>query len=97
MKTEIGHYYVFFNIDDFWKKVNYWKSKGVFWVQESHPSYNPTLNEDDLPCVLSVDSSSMGFGKIEPNRKKYFESKLFVKIYTSELRKYKLRKINGKG
>jgi len=95
MKTAIGHYYVFFTVEDFWNKVNYWRSKGISWVQENHPNYNPIIKEDDLPFVLNVDSVNMGWGKIEAHRKKYFESTLFVKIYTVELRKHKLRKINN--
>lgn len=28
MKTKVGHYYVFIDVNDFWQKVNYWKDKG---------------------------------------------------------------------
>ena len=97
MKTKTGHYYVFFTIEDFWNKVNYWKSKGYYWLQESHPSYNPTLNEYDLLCVLSVDDyKTMLHGVVNFDKERYFRSELFVKIYTTELRKHKLRKINKK-
>ena len=95
MKTTIGHYYVFFDIDDFWKKVNYWKSKGIIWVHESHPDYNPILTKKDLPCVLNVDSCSMLLGIINTHKERYFNDPFFIKIYNQSLREYKLRKIEN--
>lgn len=95
MKTKIGHYYVFFTLEDFWNKVNYWKSKKIYWVEENHPDYKPNISQYDLPCVLNVDKKYMGWGKIETHKERYFKIPLFVTLYTKELRKLKLRKIDG--
>lgn len=96
MKTDIGHYYVFFSIEDFWKKVNYWKSKGIYWIHSNYADYNPNVTQDDLPCVLNVDKNSMLFGKINIYKDKYFKDELFIKIYNKELRKFKMKKLNEK-
>jgi hypothetical protein len=93
MKTEVGHYYIFFNIDDFWNKVNYWKSKGCTWLIESHMDYKPTLIQEDMPIVLNVDNNSMMFGRIDNHRQRYFSNPTFVKLYNKELRKLKLKRI----
>jgi len=81
MKTKIGHYYVFFDINEFWKKVNYWKSKGRVWIQENHKDYNPEVDISDLPVVLNVDSKYILHGIINFNRHRYFSDPLFLKIY----------------
>lgn len=95
MKTEHGNYYIFFNSDDFWKKVQYWKLRGRVWIIEPHPDYNPQLRDKDFPCVLNVDSKSMMFGVIfNFNKDKYFSDPIFVKLYNKELRKLKLKNIN---
>lgn len=96
MKTDIGYYYVFFSIDDFWKKVNYWKSKGIYWINCNHADYNPNITQQDLPCVLSVDNYCMLCAKVAANDSFYFKNQSFIKIYNSELRKYKLKKLNEK-
>jgi hypothetical protein len=97
MKTKVGHYYVFFNLDDFWYKVNYWKSKGYHWIQERHMDYNPKINKNDLPVVLSVTKDGMGktmmFGIVEYYKEQYFSYPIFVKIYNIELRKLKLKRL----
>jgi len=94
MKTKVGHFYVFLSLDEFWEKVNYWKSKGFYWVFENHPDYNPTVEKKDLPLVLSIDSHTMGFGSAATTiRERYFSDPTFVKLYNIELRKLKLKKI----
>jgi len=44
MKTEVGHYYVFVDAKDFWKKVYYWHKKGYRWVFEKHEMRKKKLN-----------------------------------------------------
>lgn len=93
MKTGYGFYYIFFNVNDFWKTVDYFKSEGRYWIQESHLSYNPNVNQQDMPVVLSVDDTNMMFGIISYNKDRYFSDPEFVKFYNYELRKNKLKRI----
>lgn len=93
MKTETGNFYIFFNSEDFWKKVNFWKSKNRVWNIDSHPSYNPTIREKDFPCVLNVDDDTMMYGIINSCSESYFSDPFFVKLYNKELRKKKIIKI----
>ncbi len=93
MKTKIGHYYIFFSEVEFWKKVNYWKSKGRTWIQESHENYNPKVKQEDMPCVLNVDDYYMIQGKVHSNEKLYFSDPTFVKLYNKTLRELKIKRI----
>lgn len=93
METKIGHYYVFLSANDFWEKVNFWKNKGYYWVYENHPLYNPTVTDKDMPCILAIDSKTMGWGKVEAHKEKYFSDPTFVLLYKQELRKKKLNRI----
>ena len=97
MKTEVGHFYVFVNSEDFWEKVKYWKSEGYYWIHESHPDYNPNITQEDMPCALSVSKDDSGptmmHGIVKYNRERYFANDMFVKLYKQEMRKYKLKRI----
>ncbi len=94
MKTKYGHYYVFLDVDDFWNKVKYWKSKGYLWIQESHIDYTPKVIQNDMPVVLNVDeNSTMMYGVVSFHREKYFSDPTFVKLYNKKLRELKLKRI----
>jgi len=93
MKTKIGHYYIFFSEVEFWKKANYWKSKGRTWIQESSQWYNPTVKQINMPCVLNVDDKTMMYGVVGFDKEKYFSDPTFVKLYNKTLRKIKLKRI----
>jgi len=93
MKTKVGHYYVFIDAKDFWEKVMYWHVKGWRWVYENHDLYQPTVKQEDMPCVLSIDDKTMGWGKVSSHKDKYFIDDTFVQLYTLELRKKKLKRI----
>ena len=38
----------------------------------------------DIPCVLSVDKTSIMWGKVEANRREYFSNTTFVKLYNKK-------------
>ena len=86
------NYYIFFNIEEFWDKVNYYKSKNILWLCDEHVDYNPNIVQEDMPCVLSVDDS-MIYGIISTNKKTYFSNLTFMKIYNTKLREIKLKRI----
>lgn len=87
-------YYVFHAAEDFWKVVKEYKTLGYTWIQENHPLYEPTITDKDMPVVLSADDNkTLMFGIISAHKEKYFAEPVFVKLYTSSLRKKKLEKI----
>ena len=87
MKTKIGHYYIFFTVEDFNEKFLYWKSQGRKWINDHK---DPVLKPSQLPCVLNVDSRTMMHGIVND---KYFTVKSFPEMYKSEFRKHQLKKI----
>jgi hypothetical protein len=90
---EIGYYYVFLTAKDFWKKAKYWKKKGLLWVEENHPDYDPTVKDTQMPCVLAVSNGTMMWGDTNFHTKKYFSDPRFVALYNQQLRKKKLKRI----
>ena len=90
-------YHIFHTAKDFWKQVKIYKSEGYTWIQESHPDYDPAVNDSHMPVILNVDNNkTMMFGLINGLWKdRYFKDPEFVKLYNQSLRKLKLKKIEN--
>jgi hypothetical protein len=94
MKTRSGHFFIIFDVDDFWEKVDYWKSKGKLWIMDYQENYSPRVCQDDMPVVLSIDNFTMMFSKIiTGDENPYFSDPRFVKLYKKELRKRKFKRL----
>lgn len=93
MKTNEANYYIFFSVKDFWKKVNYWKSKGRVWINNDDPKYKPKATQKEMPCVLNVDNWSMMWAQVNADRRGFFEDPTFVELYNKTLREIKLKRI----
>jgi len=98
MKTKYGYYYIFFNSEDYLKKLNYYKLQEYSWVFENQPGYKPTINKEDFPIVFRSDfnSKSLDCEIIEKHKERYFKIDSFVALYNGILRKKKLEKIIDK-
>lgn len=84
MKTKVGNYYVFLRVEDFWDKVNYYKSLGRRWIAESHLDYNPIVTQDDMPVTLNIDSSSMMHGIVNNHLDVYLKDTTYQMLYREE-------------
>lgn len=94
-------YHIFHSAEDFWEQVKTYKTLGYSWIQESRSSYDPSITDIDMPCVLNADDKkTMMVGNIYAHKERYFSDPEFVRLYNNSLRKKKLetiwKKINEK-
>jgi len=92
MKINGNNFYIFWNKEELYNKVEIYLSNGYRWLFLD--STFPYIPPEKFPITLNCDSDRlMMWSEIKQHKEAYFSDENFVKLYNQELRKRKIKNL----
>jgi len=92
MKINGNDFYIFWNKEELYGKVEIYLNRGYRWL--FFESLYPYIPEEKFPITFNCDSDKfMMWAEIKRHKESYFNDENFVKLYNQELRKRKIKNL----